>query len=352
MITAHYLLKAGYDVTAYASEIRGESRDFPVRRVGGFPLSRTGRLLAFAYAAPTVARREGNRIVLSFARTIGADILRSGGSAHASYLAAARLWRGRMRASVMQISPYHRAQMAIERMGFRSPKLKLAIAVSNLVRDDLAVRFGLNRDRVVTLYNGVDSQRFHPSKDADASARLRAQFGISASAPTVMFVGNGFGRKGLRFLMRAMAKLPFETQLMVVGNDHALARYRDFARRLKIAPRVHFAGPRKDVEQFFAAADVFAMPSLFEPFGNVVMEAMASGLPALTTAQSGVSELMPEEMERYVVTDPTNPSEIAVRLADLLQNAPDLRATCREIAEQHSWDRYGERLIELLEPLR
>ncbi len=351
MVTARYLLEAGHRVTAYASEIRGESGDFPVKRIGTLAPTRTGRLFAFALAAPAAARRDGNDLVLSFARTVGADVLRSGGSAHASYVAAARRWRGRISAAVMPLLPYHQAQMIIERMAFRSPRLKLAIAVSNLVRDDLLARFGLDAGRVVTLYNGVDLERFHPAGTDARRCRLRADLGIPANIPVVLFVGNGFGRKGLRFLIEAMARLDSHARLVVIGADRAERAYRDLARRLNLAPRVHFVGTRGDVENFFEAADAFAMPSLFEPFGNVVMEAMASGLPALTSAQSGVAELMPAAMERYVVPNPRDVADMSVRLHEMVEAGEELRSTCRETAEQYSWDRHGDNLLGILRSL-
>ncbi len=348
MVTARYLLEAGHEVTAYASEIRGESSCFPVKRVGTLAPTRTGHLLAFALAAPAAARRDGNDLVISFARTVGADVLRSGGSAHASYVAAARRWRGRISAAAMPLLPYHRAQMMIERMGFRSPRLKLAIAVSNLVRDDLIARFGLDGKRVVTLYNGVDLERFHPAESDARRCRLRADLGMPTHIPLVLFVGNGFGRKGLRFLIEALARLGSNARLVVIGADRADRAYRDLARRLKLAPRVHFVGARSDVENFFEAADAFAMPSLFEPFGNVVMEAMASGLPALTSAQSGVAELMPQAMERYVVPNPADVADMSVRLHEMLEAGADVRAKCREVAEEYSWDRHRDNLLGIL----
>lgn len=352
MVTARYLREAGHQVTVYASEVRAELRDFPVKRVGALVPTRTGRLLAFAMTAPAAARHDGNELVLSFARTVGADVLRSGGSAHASYVQAARRWRSSMSAATMPLMPYHRAQMMIERMGFRSPRLKVAIAVSNLVRDDLIARFGLDGNRVVTLYNGVDLKRFHPAENNGLRMRLRAQLGVPANAPFVLFVGNGFGRKGLRFLIEAIARLHSRVRLVVIGLDRADRAYRDLAQRLKVAEHVYFLGARSEVESFFEAADGFAMPSLFEPFGNVVMEAMASGLPALTSAQSGIAELMPEAMARYVVPDPTDIVELAARLDEMLEQGDEIRAMCREVAEEYSWDRHASSLIGILRSVR
>src|SRR5579862_2581906 len=156
IVTAEYLRAMGHQVTIFTRELRAAAQDFPdfeVYQLGGVAFPRTAALLSFAYRGPALARRHGADLVLSFARTIGADVMRSGGSAHVSYVRAARQWRGALQWQAMRASPYHRAQMFIERRGFGAPQLKAAIAVSNLVRDDLIREFQLPAKKVVTLYN-------------------------------------------------------------------------------------------------------------------------------------------------------------------------------------------------------
>ncbi len=207
IITADCLRAAGHQLTIFAREVRGESAVYKVRPVGGFAIGRTAGLLSFAYGAPQAARREGADLVISFARTVGADVMRSGGSAHISYVGAARQWRTAMQWRAMRFSLYHRAQMLIERRGFASPQLQVAIAVSNLVRDDLMREFRLPGQKVVTLYNGVDLERFTPPRDDSARREIHSRFSIPKGAPLVAFVGNGFGRKGLRFLIQGWARV-------------------------------------------------------------------------------------------------------------------------------------------------
>jgi UDP-glucose:(heptosyl)LPS alpha-1,3-glucosyltransferase len=105
------------------------------------------------------------------------------------------------------------------------------------------------------------------------------------------------------------------------------------------------------MERIFAAADAFAMPSLFEPFGNAILEAMASGLPALCSSACGAAEALAGELTEFVVGDPTDPGEIAPKLNLMLKNRDDLSATARSTAERFTWDDYGRRLLELLSSL-
>ena len=177
-ITARLLSRAGHRVTIYAEEIRGSSEEWVLRRISAPAVGRVLGFLWFSRAAGAAARREGAEVVLSFARVIDADILRSGGGAHSSYLRAARQWQTGTARVAMRLSLYHRAQIVVERTGFRSPRLKCAIAVSGLVHRDLLKTFVLAPARVVTLYNGVELDRFVPEHNAAERAAIRRELGV------------------------------------------------------------------------------------------------------------------------------------------------------------------------------
>jgi UDP-glucose:(heptosyl)LPS alpha-1,3-glucosyltransferase len=357
IVTAECLRAAGHQITIFADEIRGDGgerrSDWKIVRVGRPRLGRALSLLRFAYAAAPAARRAGNDLVLSFARCVGADVMRSGGGAHVSYLRAARKWRGTLGAFSMRLSPYHQVQMLIERRAFRHAGLKRTIAVSNLVRDDLIREFGLGPEKTVTIYNGVDLEKFRPAaSDQTERASIRQKFVIPASARVVIFVGNGFARKGLGFLIEAWPLVAGGAFLLVVGADRATEKFARLARDLNVGARVVFAGPQPNVESLFHAADAFALPSIFEPFGNVAMEAMASGLPVMTSAFSGVAELIPASMRGFRVENPTDPGEIALRLGALFDAPANLGAEARAVAEKCTWDRYATEVNGLIESLK
>ena len=348
-ITARFLSQAGHRVTIYAAEVRATSDEWPLRQISAPRLGRALRLLWFARAAGATARREGADLVLSFARIVDADILRSGGGAHSSYLLAARQWQSTPARFAMRLSPYHRVQMFVERRGFSSPRLKRAIAVSNLVRNDLMQTFALAPAQAVTLYNGVDSKHFVPARDAAERLAIRCDSSVIDSQPVVMFVGNGFARKGLRFLLEGWPEIGGDARLIVIGTDQAAASYERLALRRGVNERVSFLGRRADVARLLRGADAFALPSLFEPFGNVAMEAMASGVPVLTSAQSGVAEVVPASMREYIVHDPTDRADLTSRLCALIAAAPRLRNAARKGAEHFTWERHTRELLAIVE---
>jgi UDP-glucose:(heptosyl)LPS alpha-1,3-glucosyltransferase len=351
VITARLLARAGQQITIYANEIRASSAEFRVRSVGGPSLSRALALLTFAKSAAGVARRDGVDLVLSFARILDADILRSGGSAHSSYVRAARRWQGRAEAVAMRVSLYHRAQIAVERRGYASARLKKVIAVSDLVRRDLIETFRLDPAKVVTLYNGVDLDRFKPAADGVTHREMRRELGIPDGVRAAAFVGNGFARKGLRFLIEAWPALNSDAYLVVAGADRKAAAYQRLAARLGVGNRILFTGPQSRVERLFASMDAFALPSLFEPFGNVVIEAMAAGLPVLCSAACGAAEAVPVEMREFVVANPADVGDLSARMNALFKVGGALSTVARATAEQFTWERYGAELLALLAAL-
>jgi len=352
IITGRILVQAGHKVRIFAGEVRGEpTADLEVSRVKMGGVGRALRLWSLAQNAAATARQAGMDLVLSFARILDADILRSGGSAHSSYIAAARQWQSRSAALAMALSPYHRLQVMIERRGFASVRLKRSIAVSELVRTDLIGTFALDPPTVLTLYNGVDLERFRPEARDALRDSVRRELHLPESAPLVAFVGNGFGRKGLRFLIEAWREVDSTAHLVVAGADRALPRYGRLAQRCAVGDRIHFLGPQAHIERLFAGVDAFALPSLFEPFGNVVMEAMASGLPTLCTRACGAAEVFDPAMRELIVADPTDLHSLSTAVNELLRMKDDLRRIARQTAERFTWEAYGAKLTKLITDL-
>jgi UDP-glucose:(heptosyl)LPS alpha-1,3-glucosyltransferase len=348
LISAQILAAAGHQITIYADEVRSHRGDLAVRRVATLPLGRALRLLSFGLRVAPLARRDGAEVVVSFARAVNADILRSGGGAHASYVRAARQWQSATASAAMWLSPYHRAQIALERASFKARNLRCVIAVSKLVGHDLVKTFALPPSKVLTLYNGVDLKRFAPNRDQSLTKKIRSELGIAEDSSAVAFIGHGFARKGLGFLLEAWPLVDSRARLVVAGADRAAAGYRRRATQLGLGGRVIFVGARADIERLFAAVDAVALPSLFEPFGNVVIEAMAAGLPALCSKQTGAAELIPRELRELVIDDPTDREELARGVNLLLRLRGDVSRLARATAEQYTWERYGEELLRIV----
>jgi UDP-glucose:(heptosyl)LPS alpha-1,3-glucosyltransferase len=190
----------------------------------------------------------------------------------------------------LALNPYHAFLLAAERRMFASARLRAVICNSRMVRDEIRRHFGLADDKLHVVYNGVDLDAFSPGLKAARTA-VRARLGIGDDEMTYLFVGSGFERKGLPQLLGAM-KSAAKAHLIVVGEDKRLASMRVLCRALAVDKRVHFVGGQADVKPWYGAADCFVLPTLYDPFPNAALEAMASGLPVVTTTQCGAAEFV------------------------------------------------------------
>jgi UDP-glucose:(heptosyl)LPS alpha-1,3-glucosyltransferase len=343
---------AGHQVAIFANEVRATDGEFEINPLLTNTPSRALDLLRFAYLGPVLVRRTGADLIVSFARAVNCDVLRAGGGVHATYVRMARRWRSAAHAAAMHLSPYHRVQMFIERRAFAAKSLRLVIAVSDLVRRDMITTLGLQESKAVTLYNGVDTERFTPPIDEAKRRRIRAEFAIPPSARVVIFAGNGFARKGLGYLIESLPAIEEAPYLLVAGRDRTAHRYVRQSEAVGVGSRVKFLGARTDVPLLMQACDALALPSMFEPFGNVIAEAMASGLPVLTSRYCGAAEVVPDSFREFIVPQPERTSEISstmnLLMNRLLTRPVELREAARKAAETLSWSAHGQRLDHLL----
>jgi UDP-glucose:(heptosyl)LPS alpha-1,3-glucosyltransferase len=171
------------------------------------------------------------------------------------------------------------------------------------------------------VYNGVDLERFHPVNRARYREPARAEAAIPSRAFTVLFVGSGFARKGLATAVEAFAALSDrESRFVVVGKGDARP-YRFAAARLGVGERIAWLGARADLERWYAAADIVVLPSRYEPFGNVHLEALAAGLPVVASARAGGAEVIEDGVNGSIV-NPTDPRAITAAL-ERFRERPD-----------------------------
>ena len=181
--------------------------------------------------------------------------------------------------------------LALERRLFTDPGLQRVIANSSQVQQEIIRHYQVDPERIAVIYNGLDRERFHPLEEPERTA-LRSRLGAPAGAPLILFAGSGFGRKGLTFLIDACGSLKNKAAVLwVVGKGRA-APYEEQARRRGLAGRLKFWGAQDDLAPFYQAATVLALPTIYDPCSNVVLEALGCGLPVLTTSANGAAEFI------------------------------------------------------------
>jgi UDP-glucose:(heptosyl)LPS alpha-1,3-glucosyltransferase len=187
----------------------------------------------------------------------------------------------------------------MERKLFASPWLRAVLCNSKMVRDDIKARFGLPDERLPVLYNAVDSRVFSPDLRIHRE-RIRAKYRVPDEATLFLLVGSGFRRKGVPVAIAALARLSAPAHLIVVGDDRKPDAYRRIADEHGVRERVSFVGFQHDVAPFYGAADAFVLPAIYDSFPDAAMEALASGLPVVTSMKSGAAELVTENDAGFV----------------------------------------------------
>lgn len=260
-------------------------------------LGRISREKGFADAARKLWQRENFDIVQSHERIAGCDIYRAGDGVHRRWLMQrARIlptWRGKW----LFMDRYHRYVMQAERAMYQAPELKAVICNAEMVKQEIIEDFSIPANKIHVIYNAIDSSRFVPAND-ELRAKLRNEMTIPQNAVALVFVGSGFERKGLASAIRAIANT--DRYLVVVGQDKADKQYQELAQSLGCQNRVRFMGMQKNTLPFYQAVDGLLLPTLYDPFPNVILEAMACGLPVITSHTCGGAEFITTGQNGYV----------------------------------------------------
>jgi UDP-glucose:(heptosyl)LPS alpha-1,3-glucosyltransferase len=144
-----------------------------------------------------------------------------------------------------------------------------------------------------------------------------------------------------------MAYLDNHIQMIVVGKDR-IKQYLSMAQRLGVEKRIHFAGPVSGVEKFYRASDMLVFPTIYEPFGNVCLEAIASGLPVVVSRICGASEVLSEGVNGYIIEDPLDAREIAQMVnKGLALDRKIMEEVNAGLLERFTWERHASQVLDI-----
>lgn len=308
-------------------------------------LGRISRERGFAEAAKALWQKEKFDLVQSHERIPGCDIYRAGDGVHRRWLLQrARLlpeWRRKWLFS----NRYHRYVMCAERAMYAAPELKAVICNAEMIKQEIIDDFGVPADKITVIYNAIDNQEFLPA-NVELRQQLRLQYQIPQQAHCLIFVGSGFERKGLAAAIRAVAAT--DSYLLVVGKDKAEKRYQALAQSLGCSDRLRFMGMQKQTRPFYQAADALLLPTLYDPFPNVILEAMSCGLPVITSTTCGGAEFITQGQNGFV-TDALDVPALIAAITALPRQA--LGSAMGEAARitilPHNAQRLSQQLVDL-----
>jgi UDP-glucose:(heptosyl)LPS alpha-1,3-glucosyltransferase len=324
--------------------------------VGG--LLRWGRGRSFARTADALAAAQNLDVVLSMGKTFAMDVLQPhGGTVRGSQqqnlaLIASPLYRT-LKAWFQRINPKQVAARRRESRQYARRPLSHLVAISRMVAGDMRRFYSVPENRLHLIYNGVDLDRFDPQRLAALRPTARRQLGIDSEQRVFALIAHNFKLKGVAQLIQAAAIVKAngkDFRVLIAGKGKA-RYYLALARKLGCADRVLFVGAVEQVENIYAAADVYVHPTWYDPCSLVVLEALASGLPVITTRFNGAGEIITAGREGFLVDTPRDIDRLAELMGRLFDDTMvhTMGRQARVLAEQFSWERNLAELTRVLE---
>jgi UDP-glucose:(heptosyl)LPS alpha-1,3-glucosyltransferase len=321
---------------------------------------RFARAWLFSRACSSLLTRACHDVSIGFDKIEGVDIyypqggeyrasVRLGRQKHASALVRAGLRLAR------RFDPTHLSLLSLERRQL-ARRGSLVLAISEMVRGHLLARGDISADAVRVLPIAAMGDRLVEDDRPDRRMRSRAKWRLGETTCVALFAGMNLRLKGIEPLLRAMARLRDTPVVALVAGSEPSGTLRRSARRLGVEERVRFIGHCADMRDAYFAADLLVHPTFYDPCANVVLEALACGLPVITTRRNGAGEQMRETETRgaceegCLLDDPHDDEALAFAMRELID--PKRRHTCaaaaRRAAARWTFDDHYRGLMAIL----
>ncbi len=244
-----------------------------------------------------------DKFYFSLERIVCPDVYRAGDGVHKVFLSVEKK---------SKLNPLHPVYLFLERRCFNNAKR--IIANSNMIKSEIIDTYDIKAEKIDVVYNGVESKK---NDYQGAFERLSKEFNLTKNTPILLYVGSGFRRKGVEEFLQITSKLENKNiKAFVVGKEKNINYYKQLSKDLNINNRVVFTGPRGDVDDFYTISDIFLFPTHYEPFSNVVLEAMSFNNVVFTTKQNGAHEVLNDE---YIMSNSKDFSIVA-KIGQLLKD--------------------------------
>ncbi len=285
----------------------------------------------------------GGGLVFSFERLLAADCYRAGDGVHAAWLRRRAVYDPWWEVVMRRLLPKQRQLLRLERHCFSPRDTGAVIVNSRMVEREIRETLGYPAERIHLVRNGLPDDY---ASGAPGRSEAREALGLPERGFVAAFAGTGWKRKGLRFASAALAEASLPHALLAVAGRGNERRHR--------APGAVFLGPQRDVRPLLAAADVFILPTVYDPFSNASLEALAMGCPVITTRANGCSEILREGITGSVAEEACDVATLAEALRHWAADgcAGAARAACRAAAAECSLAENVRRSLEILEASR
>ena len=274
--------------------------------------------LTFALNTKRLLRKENFDIVNGFSQVYHQDIYRMGDGLHLHFLRTQS--PNALLRFLKYLNPRHLSILLIEKQIFKPQNVHHIIANSKMCKRQAMNYYQVPQDKIEVIYNGVDLERFNPQTRESYRLRVRERLNIGDQEIVILFVSRNYKRKGLEFLIKSLSLLgeKAHTIKLVVAGKGNPKPFKRLALTHGLSDNLIFAGEEKIIEKYYGASDLLVLPTLYDPFSNVCLEALACGLPVITTKSNGAAEIIEDGKNGYIIEDASNTEEIAERISLLL----------------------------------
>ncbi len=317
---ASSLVARGWEVHLFGGSWDGEPPEATFHRIG-IPtfLPSWVAMIFFARRHRRMVKGQGFNVVLGFGNTIYMNVYQSHGGVHRfstsrKVFSAQNSFLRLLKRMLIALSPKDMARQWIESAPFRIEPRPRIVAISEMVRDDMASFYGINKDEIELIYNGIDTKRYNIRLRERLRFPTRERLGIKERDIAFLFISYDLRKKGIEPLIKAAFQLkkshPGRYKLVVVGQSPSPSLIRRIA-RLGLGETAIFTGPTKSPEEYYAGCDVMVLPTFYDACSLVVIEAMACGLPAITTTANGAAGIITHGTNGYRISHPPDSGELA-----------------------------------------
>lgn len=291
-------------------EIHSMARSYPMSVL---------QVRAFDSFCSTFLKKNQTDIVFGLDRNSFQTHLRAGNGVHRAYLERRCSEEGKIARLKHAINPLHRLLLALEKRAFEYPGLERLFTNSEMVRKEILDYYDVDPKKIRVIHNGVEWQQYAEDFEAWPSKHIRRNYF------ELLFVGHGFRRKGLERLLRGLHLLGRkDVHLSVIGKDKELGFFQALVEKLQL--NVTFHGEQSDIRPFYQQADALAIPSFYDPFANVTVEALAFGLFIVSSKHNGGSEVLNSE-SGCIIEDLSSDESVAKALETALQHPKTIRTS-------------------------
>jgi UDP-glucose:(heptosyl)LPS alpha-1,3-glucosyltransferase len=300
---------AGHRVSLYTSA------DWPAAEWNFGPIIRLGSTTAIGFAdelekvrrdpstALGMTDQRDRDVLLSLERVWGCDVYRAGDGVHRAWLERRNEIAGPLQKLSRLFNRKHSAALTLEESLFAKRGAKRVIANSRMVKEEIIRIYGFPGEKIDVVYNGVPLQSVQ--RDEAGRTKTREALGLSMEDVVVLFAGSGWERKGLRFAIEAIERQDRKTKFLVAGRGDP----GKFS-----SSRTQFLGIVREMPSLYHAADIFLLPTLYDPFSNACLEALAAGRPVITTRGNGFSEIIEAGRHGTILDDARDVGAISAAL--------------------------------------